>query len=356
MIHAACGSARRASGRPAARRALFCAVLLAAVLALSGCVPPTPDLGQSDAPVPTAAPEPTVAPVPEPTPTPTPVPTPTPEPTVAPKPRPLRLDVRRVLADSLAIERFGVRPGGSGAEHRAADYVAARMRALGYTVRIEEFPVPAGTSRNVIARMPGADPRVLVLGGHVDSKRGTLGANDDAAGCAILLEIARVVKVRRPPVTVEFVFFGSEEYNDGKPRDHHWGSRYRVRRMSKAERRNTAGMISADVVGFGRNLYVRTMRVGPRTMSDHLLAEAHDLNVHLAYLKDPGPTGWSDHEPYEKAGIPAAWLERLQDPQYHKMGDTTAHLQKERLRESGQFLLDVVMRMDDDALAKLGHH
>jgi Iap family predicted aminopeptidase len=255
-------------------------------------------------------------------------------------------DLQRVLSDSQAIEDFGVRPVGSAAERKATEMVAQRLRQMGCTVRVETFPVPGGTSRNLIVRVPGKDPRTIVVGAHIDSKKTTPGANDDAAGVALLMEYARLLKARPAYATVELVVFGSEEYNDGKPSDHHWGSRYRVKKMTSADIHRTAGMISVDVVGYGANLHARTMGVGPSNMSDLLLAEARRLGVRLTYLKDPGKTGWSDHEPYEKAGIPAVWLERLQDPAYHKMSDTTDHLQQDRLRESGQLVLDVVRRLD----------
>lgn len=101
-------------------------------------------------------------------------------------------------------------------------------------------------------------------------------------------------------------------------------------------------MVSLDVVGYGPHLYTRTMGIGPMTMSDYLLRTASRIGVKLSYSKDPGPTGWSDHEPFEKAGIPAVWLERLQDPQYHKAGDTTDHLQPSALKESGRLILAAV--------------
>jgi hypothetical protein len=263
------------------------------------------------------------------------------------------VDLARILADSHAIDSLGARTVGSPAERKAAEYVAERLREMGYEPIVEEFPVPGGKSRNVIARAKGADGRTIVLGAHLDSKKGSPGANDDAVGCAILLEAARLLAARPAFPSVELVFFGSEEYNDGKPRDHHRGSRFRVKQMSAAERAKTAGMISVDVIGYGTKFHVRTMGVGPRTMSDYLLAEADRLDVKLTYLKDPGPTGWSDHEPYEKAGIPAAWLERLSDPAYHKAGDVTSHLQKEKVREAAQFTLDVVYDMGAGELAML---
>ena len=267
--------------------------------------------------------------------------TPTPEPA-----KPASFNVNRVLADTRAIEDFGRRVAGGSQEKAAADYVAARLRSMGYKVTIQKFDVPGGVSRNVTARVAGDDPRVLVLGGHLDSKSTTPGANDNALGCAMVLEMARIFTTEKPPVSLEFTLFGAEEYNDGTPRDHHRGSRYHVAHMSKAQRARTIGMISIDVVGYGTRLYTRTMGLGPMTMSDYLLRRARKLGVRLSYSKDPGPTGWSDHEPYEKVGIPAVWLERLQDPQYHKAGDTTAHLQSSAVKAAGRLVLDAVRDMD----------
>jgi Zn-dependent M28 family amino/carboxypeptidase len=210
---------------------------------------------------------------------------------------------------------------------------------MGYKVTVQKFDVPGGVSRNLVARAVGNDRRVVVISGHLDTRSTTPGANDDAAGCAIVLEIARILAREQPRVSVEFTFFGAEEYNDGAHRDHHRGSRYRVAHLTKAQRANIIGMISLDVVGYGTRLYARTMGVGPRSMSDYLLRIAAKTGVGLKYSKDPGPTGWSDHEPYEKAGIPAVWLERLQDPQYHRMGDTAGHLRSSALSEAGKLVL-----------------
>jgi aminopeptidase S len=277
---------------------------------------------------------------------------PAPTQTAAPAAR-VKFSVKRVLTDTLAIERFGIREGGSAQERDAAGYVADRLRSMGYAVTIQKFHVPSGTSRNVTARVRGETSGVLVLGGHLDTRSTTPGANDNAAGCAIVLEIARIMASEKPPVSLEFTLFGSEEYNDGVPRDHHRGSRYHVARMTKAQRKQTIGMISVDVVGYGSRLYTRTMGIGPRTMSDYLRRRAKATGVKLTYLKDPGPTGWSDHEAYEKAGIPAVWLERLQDPQYHKAGDTTAHLQSAALSEAGRLVLDAVRNMDASEVAAI---
>jgi hypothetical protein len=95
------------------------------------------------------------------------------------------------------------------------------------------------------------------------------------------------------------------------------------------------------------------MGIGPLAMSTYLLRTAARTGVKATYLKDPGPTGWSDHEPYEKAGVPAVWLERLQDPQYHKMGDTTAHLQTSAVRQSGRLVLDAIRSLDRKEIRRI---
>ena len=327
-----------------ARRLGSLLVLVAALLSISACsVPPAVQPGGGSV-APTTSVPPTGTPGSRPTTEatgPSLPETPTPHPA-----KPLSFSVSRVLADTRAIERFGRRVAGDAEEKSAADYVAGRLRSMGYEVTVQKFAVPGGISRNVTAKKRGDDPRVLVLGGHLDTRPTTPGANDNALGCALVLEMARIFATEKPPVSLEFTMFGAEEYNDGTPRDHHRGSRYHVAHMTKAQRAKTIGMISMDVVGYGSRLYTRTMKIGPMTMSDYLLQQAKKLGVKLSYSKDPGPTGWSDHEPYEKAGIPAVWLERLQDPQYHKPGDTTAHLQPSAIKATGRLILEAVRNLD----------
>lgn len=336
--------------RPRPRAFLFAFTLLvAAASALTGCATaPSTSAGPSASPRPSGLA--TVA-VPS-RPASAVVQTPVATPTVAPVAR-RSFSVRRVIADTRAIAAFGVRVSGSTTEQAAATYAAGRLRSLGYKVKVEKFKVPGGVSRNLTVVIEGEDSRRLVLGGHLDTRSTTPGANDNALGCAMVIEMARIFAKEKPPVSLELTLFGAEEYNDGTPRDHHRGSRYHVAHMTKAQLRDTLGMISIDVVGYGRNLYTRTMDIGPLTLSDFLIERGSRLGIKVRYLKDPGVTGWSDHEPYEKAGVPAVWLERLQDPQYHKAGDTAAHLQSSDVRQAGLLLVDAIRNMGPADIATL---
>lgn len=244
-------------------------------------------------------------------------------------------DLDAVLRDVSALTRRGVRTGGSSGEKTAADYIVRRLASLGLHARTERFKLSNGrTSRNVIVVIPGSNARRIVVGAHMDSKPPAPGANDDAVGCAALLELVRVLRARPAVPTVEFDFFGAEEYIDKAPGHHHYGSRFRVSRLTSEERAAIAGMMALDVLAVGTTLHVRTMGVGPMTMAAHVIRSGRRVGVPVTYLRDPGPSGWADHEAFEKAGIPVAWIERLDDPHYHTAGDTAAHLQRARLVES----------------------
>ncbi|HEY0073719.1 MAG TPA: M28 family peptidase, partial [Abditibacteriaceae bacterium] len=105
---------------------------------------------------------------------------------------------------------IGPRLAGTRAERRAADYIEAQFRAYGYAPQREDFITKkGGRSCNVIARRALPGQRQIVVGAHFDSVRVAPGANDNASGVAVLLELARVLANEKTPV--RFIAFGAEE-------------------------------------------------------------------------------------------------------------------------------------------------
>jgi Zn-dependent M28 family amino/carboxypeptidase len=238
-----------------------------------------------------------------------------------------------------AIADLGPRREGSAAELAAADYAAARLADAGYTVKTTRVRLPNGTySRNVVAVKPGASTRRIVVGAHLDSKAGSPGANDNASGVGVVLELARVLKAAPTQPTIVFAFFGAEEKWDRHAGHHHYGSRAYVRSLSAKKRRATSGMISVDMVGYGGSFLVRNMRRGPMTLVNRLRSQASSAGVRLRYSRDASRFGSSDHAAFERARIPSAWLEWKSDPLYHTPGDTAERLQEAPIRLTGQLL------------------
>lgn len=256
-------------------------------------------------------------------------------------------DNNRSMAHVRAITAFGARGAGGVAEHNALDYVAAQLAGWGYTVTTPTVMLPGGhTTRNVIAERVGTRPEVLLLGGHIDTKSPSPGGNDNASGVATVLELARLLAGTTSTPTVRFMAFGAEEIAGATADDHHFGSRQYVAALSTAERAQIHGMVSVDMVGYGSVFNVRSLGTGPQTAVASLRQRAWYVGQALPYLRDPGRYGWSDHEGFERAGIPAAWLEWREDPVYHTTRDTAAHVQPSRVRATGRLLRGWVLGMD----------
>jgi aminopeptidase YwaD len=196
------------------------------------------------------------------------------------------------------------------------------------TVRIE---VNASTEQsagaNVVATRPGG-PRTLVIGGHIDSVAAGPGANDNASGTAVVLELARVMAARPTPYTLTFVGFDAEEIGLV-------GSNYYVSQLSEAERRSIVAMFNLDMVGVGD-----ASRVGGTDSLVKLAqAEASRTGLTLGLL---GDGGGSDHASFIRAGIPGLFIHRTNDPNYHSPNDKAQYIDPANLQIAGSLVLDVV--------------
>jgi hypothetical protein len=107
----------------------------------------------------------------------------------------------------------------------AEAYVAAQLRAMGYQVDAQEVRPWSGRTafHNLVAIYGPRDARErVVLGAHVDAcGDDNPGADDDASGVAVLLEVARALRTARPEVAVpiELVAYTLEE-----PPVRRWGA------------------------------------------------------------------------------------------------------------------------------------
>ena len=113
----------------------------------------------------------------------------------------------------------GPRPAGSAALEATRRYFRQQLDAIGVHAVDQRFDAatPNGTVRmtNVIATIPGARPDRIVFAGHYDTKIfhefTFVGANDGGSSAAFLLELARVLKARKNPLTMEILFLDGEE-------------------------------------------------------------------------------------------------------------------------------------------------
>ena len=106
---------------------------------------------------------------------------------------------------------------------------------------------------NVVATLPGTQPaaakRIYVVSGHYDSMPSDVmdpnsaapGADDDASGVAVVMELACAMALRRYDATLVFMAVAGEE--QGLLGSSHWAEE------AKKKRLEIAGMITNDIVG-----------------------------------------------------------------------------------------------------------
>ena len=235
---------------------------------------------------------------------------------------------------------IGARPAGSSGDRHAVRYVAAELASYGYEVSLQRFRLPqGGRSRNVIAHRPGPETETpLIIGAHLDTVRGSPGANDNASGVAVLLDLARQLRESPDASSVTFVGFGAEEFQPGTA-SHHIGSDAYVSRMNDAHRDALEAMVSVDMVGKVRRFIVARL-AGSRRGASRLLTQA----VRDAGMRPRGRVlgDISDHGPFARAGMPAAFLWTGDEPNHHEPTDRVGNVAPRALGRTVRVLLALI--------------
>ncbi|MPM27281.1 hypothetical protein SDC9_73791 [bioreactor metagenome] len=217
-------------------------------------------------------------------------------------------------------------------------------------------------SQNVVAIIEGWDPKLkdeyIVIGAHYDhlgyndlvvngqEKRQIFrGADDNASGVAVLLELARLVKAesfnfRR---SVIFVAFGAEERGMN-------GSWYFANRAF-AHTQKISLMINLDMVGRGSGKEdIDVYTVLPHTQLETVLRDVADMPLMFLpqiHAKDYFP---SDHQVFANLGIPVALFTTKLHGDYHTVKDTPDKLNYLTMEHLTQYLLNLsrtVANMDE---------
>ncbi|QJQ97021.1 M20/M25/M40 family metallo-hydrolase [Halomonas sp. PA5] len=99
------------------------------------------------------------------------------------------------------------------AMHEAAAYIEQVFREAGYQPMRQQIETREETFVNIEVRLPGSGntDESLVIGAHYDTVRGSPGADDNASGVAVLLELARLLRDTRTERSIRLVAFANEE-------------------------------------------------------------------------------------------------------------------------------------------------
>ena len=166
-------------------------------------------------------------------------------------------------------------------------------------IRARTFPA---TSQNVIGEVIGAQrpDQVLIISAHYDCVWGNVGANDDASGTVLVLEMARLFAGRRPRRTIRFIAYGSEENLSV-------GAYLYMRSLTAKQRRGCIlAMQAGSIAGhIGRDWMGVT---GPPGLADfaHRCWRRRAHPIEVQHQIEP----YGDQFPMAIAGVPAIWFGR----------------------------------------------
>lgn len=225
-----------------------------------------------------------------------------------------------------SIPAVGV-SGDAGQEllRMAQNGAQVRLRVEARTVQVR--------SRNVLAR--AGETCTYVIGGHYDSVPAGPGANDNASGTAVTLELARVLRPIAERAGLCFMAFGAEELGL-------WGSRIHVQGLTPEQRQAIRGMVNLDMVGVGDRWRIS----GSEALVGYVgeVAQALGIAVQLA-PGGRGTGGGSDHASFLQAGIPAVFFYRMDDPNYHLPTDQAQFVDPAALEQAGKMVVGLVERL-----------
>ncbi len=244
---------------------------------------------------------------------------------------------------------------------RAADYITDSLHSLDYEMSEHRFSDNGRPFRNIIATRPGINrphERVVVLA-HYDTVAGSPGADDNASGVAVMLEIARVLARFTFERTIHFIGVSLEENeHDSKPCSGTRGSRA-LAAHARENDWNIAGVLVLESVAYAGDTVVQTKPAGLPVLIPEvgnfiavvgnelskglidgfaLAVERYGVDLPFAELALPGngemlpDSRRSDHASFWDEGFKAIMLTdttNFRSPHYHRPTDTLETLNLE---------------------------
>jgi hypothetical protein len=262
----------------------------------------------------------------------------------------------------LAQESMKGRKLGTPEGERAADYVAGRFKDLGLLPAGSEgyfhpFVLGHEAGRNVVARLAGGKTgEYLIVAAHHDA-RGVVagavqpGADDNASGVALVLELARSLVGEKLDRSILFISFDAEEQGLA-------GSREFVKAGIWPAESCVAAFVF-DLVG-GNFLPWDTHRLyalgseSSRTLHERLGPESQDprefevVRSSIRLIEPVPGTARSDYHEFRNRRVPFVFFSTGTPWYYHTAQDTVDVINFEKMAKIAAFLRRVILETAQD--------
>lgn len=254
----------------------------------------------------------------------------------------------------------------------ASKFLQKSFRNLGYEVTLQTYSVDGLSAENIIAEKKGVArvSEILIIGAHYDSVVGCPGADDNASGVAVLLELARIHAKSNFSRTVRFVAFTLEEPPYFQTR---WMGSRRYAKSVKEKKEKIVGMICLESLGYFSdeknsqsfplpffgffypttgNFVTVVSNFGSRKLGQTVAKELREksqipIETFTGSSLVPG-VDWSDHASFWEIGVPAVMLTDtalFRNPHYHAPSDRAERLNYSKMAELTKGLSNVLEKL-----------
>ena len=286
-------------------------------------------------------------------------------------------DEMKKAVEYLASQELGGRYPATIGDTLASDFIVGELRSLklkpivkgkkkkGYFHDFTYGKTEKRTTHNIIAVLPGTDKRLrneyIVVGSHYDhlglggegsgSRRPDTiavhpGADDNASGDAVVLQLAKHFKKVRSPRSIIFAFFGAEEQGlVGSKFFLEWMNKEDEKRINlPANKKNIVAMVNLDMVGRMRDNAMSVSGTGTSSGFKAIVENiAEQTGLHVTCIADGyGP---SDHASFVAAEIPVLFLTTGGHMEYHTPGDVPSTLNYDGMQQTLEFTQELIPRL-----------
>src|SRR6266481_3610662 len=250
-------------------------------------------------------------------------------------------DGKRAFAHVAKQVSFGPHPSGSPAIAKVQDYLLSELKSYGCSVETDAFssdtPIGRISMKNILVKIPGEKPGVIVLATHYDTARSArdprtgevhqmptfVGADDGGSSTGVMLELARLLCAKRGRYAVWIAFFDGEEAvrKEWVDPDNCYGSRQMAARLATSgDLPKVKAFLLADIVGSG-DLRIKRESYSTKWLTDLFWATAARLGYSGIFVPDETAVE-DDHQSFLKRNVPSVNIIDLEIPYWHTAQDT----------------------------------
>jgi Zn-dependent M28 family amino/carboxypeptidase len=254
------------------------------------------------------------------------------------------------------LSSFHTRHTKSPLINQVAYWLKNELLSFGYSnVYFHDYVESGYQLKNVICNKQGISPKVIMICAHYDSimedannsEERSPGANDNASGVSILLEIARILFQFQLNYSIQFVFFSGEEQGL-------WGSR-KYSEHIKNSSISISKLINLDMVGHPPPLNQKRVII-ERDIDNAVSSNDSDSQALGQNMKEAatqytdldvnfGPIYDSDYMPFEALGytVVGVYDEGEESSTYHSKNDLPSTLNIEFIMSVAKMVLATIV-------------